>query len=244
MGLGIFASGYVSNQTTAVVVSGATTFLVDSTDEGFAQTLTGFFVKATNAESLSVVETTSKTGAQFTIPSEAQVGDLCLVVQYSFNNASTELPTKVIPAGFTEISDVTQDAGNEFRTTCIFKSVVTADPGTSITGMNAESDTKFVLTYRPNSSATYSFGDVNTSSTQGGFNGFTINLPSDTDASDTNPIIVIGVKTNRDDSSAEEATLTGSDDFTATLYRQGESSRDAARVGYYVGNQGRYVQNP
>jgi len=147
-------------------VSNATTFTVDTTDEGFAQTLTSFFIKATGASTISLVHLRVKNG-EFTfiqaegddgaggthtvVSGEIQVGDVVVLVDYAFNNTSTALPTKVIPSGFTEISDAPFDASNEFRTVCSFKVMTTDDidaDGTTLQGMNAESETKWLYVFR------------------------------------------------------------------------------------------------
>jgi hypothetical protein len=144
-------------------VSNATTFTVDTTDEGFAQTLTSFFIKATGASTFSLRLLKAKNSVTFTIPADGadgsadsdtvvagttSAGDVILLVDYAFNNTSNDLPTKVIPSGFTEISDAPFDAGNEFRVVCSFKTMTADDQGTTFTGMNAESDTKWIYVFR------------------------------------------------------------------------------------------------
>ena len=232
--LGIMASAhkFISG------ITGATHFTLDTTDEGAAQTLTGFFVKATNATSLEPIYFFSNVGTTFRIPSSASAGDLCVVVQYSYNNQLTTFPDKVIPTGFTEITTTEFNAGNEFRVVFMFKSIVSGDIDTEVTGMNGESDTKFVLILRPETSATYSFGGVESGAGSGNISAQNIILPSDSNASDTEPLVIVGVKTTRDDADVEDAEFTGSDEFFKSIHKRSENSKDASRMAYYISPNG------
>jgi hypothetical protein len=144
-------------------VSNATTFTVDTTDEGFAQTLTSFFVKATGASTISLVnlrvvnfhnielrpqgdDGSSKGGT--VVAGTINVGDVMVLVTYAFNNTSEDLPTKVIPSGFTEISDAPFDANNEFRVVCSFKTHESSDYGRTISTMQGESETNWLYIFR------------------------------------------------------------------------------------------------
>ena len=144
-------------------VSNATTFSVDTTDEGNAQTLTSFFIKATGASTFTLRLLKVKNTVSFGIPSDGSdgssdsdtvvsgttaAGDVILLVDYAFNNTSTALPTKVTPSGFTEISDAPLNSANEFRVVCSFKTMTSDDQGVSFTGMNAESETKWIYVFR------------------------------------------------------------------------------------------------
>lgn len=236
MAFGIISSAKVFY---GALVAGSTTFTVDTVDDGFAQTLSSFFLKAANSTSLEFIYLFPSLGSTFKIPSVAQVGDLCVVVQYSYNDVSEDFPTKVIPTGFTEISDAPFDAGNEFRVVSMYKAIASGDINTTVTGMDGEGDTKFVFIFRPETTATYSFGSVNTAGDQGDISAQTVTLPSNTVSSDQNPIIVFGIKSTRDDSVEEAASLTGSDTFTNTIHKRSETSTDSSRVGFYLSQNGK-----
>ena len=90
---------------------------------------------------------------------------------------------------------------------------------------------------------TYTVGSVNTNASASDIAAQTVTLPSNADNSDSAPIIVVGVKTNRDDSSAETATFVNQSNFTRTDYKEGVNSNDAGRVGIFIGNNGRGVSN-
>lgn len=144
-------------------VSNATTFTVDTTDEGFAQTLTSFFVKATGASTISLVNLRvvnfhsiglfaqgedGSTRNGMVVTGTINVGDVIVLVTYAFNNASTSLPTKVIPSGFTEISDAPFNQNNEFRVVCSFKTHEANDYERVISTMQGESETNWIYTFR------------------------------------------------------------------------------------------------
>ena len=236
--LGIMASSI----SVVAGVSGATTFTVDTPDEGFAQQLGSFFMKFANAGSISVFSEEREIGTTINYPANMADDDVAVLFQCSFNNTSNSLPTKVIPTGFTEIDDITLDTGNEFRVVSAYKKALSTDSSTTITGMNAESDVKFLFIIRGTSNPTVSVGSTNKESSTGSdISSQTVTLPSNSDSSDTEPIMVFAVKQSRNDDPLNDfAGLTGSDGFTNELYRQSQSSRDANRVGYYLNNNGRY----
>lgn len=235
--LGIMASSI----SVVAGVSGATTFTVDTPDEGFAQLLGSFFMKFANAGSISVFYESRNSGATTDLPANILDNDVAVYIQCSFNNTSTDLPTKVIPTGFTEIDDITLDAGNEFRIVSAYKKLESTDSSTTITGMNSESDVKFIHIIRGTNNPTVSVGSTNKEATQGDSSAQTVTLPANSNSSDTEPIMVFAVKQSRNDDPLNDfAGLTGSDGFTNELYRQSETSRDANRVGYYLNNNGRY----
>ncbi len=222
-------------------VSGATTFTIDTPDEGFAQQLGSFFMKFANAGSISVFSETRGSGTTIDYPASMADNDVAVLFQCSFNDASTSFPTKVVPTGFTEIDDLTFDAGNEFRVVSAYKKVLSTDSGATITGMNGESDVKFLFIIRGTSNPTVSVGSVNKESGQGDLSAQTVTLPANSNSSDTEPIMVFAVKQSRNNDPLNDfAGLTGSDGFTQELYRQSEDSNDANRVGYYLNNDGRY----
>lgn len=222
-------------------VSGATTFTVDTPDEGFAQQLGSFFMKFANAGSISVFSETRIAGTTIDYPASMADNDVAVLFQCSFNNTSTSLPNKVVPTGFTEIDDITFDTGNEFRIVSAYRKAESTDSGTTITGMESESDVKFLYIIRPTSNPTISVGSTNKESGNGDLSAQTVTLPSNSDSSDTEPIMVFAVKQSRNDDPLNDfAGLTGSDGFTQEMYRQSEGSRDANRVAYYLNNDGRY----
>tara|TARA_R100000951_G_scaffold17399_1_gene13834 strand:+ start:910 stop:2478 length:1569 start_codon:yes stop_codon:yes gene_type:complete len=235
--LGIMASSV----SVVAGVSGATTFTVDTPDEGFAQQLGSFFMKFANAGSISVFSENREAGTTIDYPASMADNDVAVLFQCSFNNASTSFPTKVIPTGFTEIDDLTFNASNEFRVVSAYKKALSTDSSTTITGMNSESDVKFLFIIRGTSNPTVSVGSINSESGNGNLSAQTVTLPSNSNSSDTDPIMVFAVKQSRNDDPLNDfAGLTGSDGFTQELYRQSEGSDDANRVGYYLNNNGRY----
>lgn len=100
----------------------------------------------------SVVATATSTVGTITIPSSgAAAGDIAILFDSSRDSGSgSDIPTKVIPAGWTELATDTGTAngGNGFRTTICCKVLAGGDLGASITGQNANANAKQMLVLR------------------------------------------------------------------------------------------------
>ena len=89
-----------------------------------------------------IASATSDDSATVTVPASAAVGDLAVLFDYG---TETPLPTKVVPAGYTEATDVT---GVQTRLTVSYKVLESGDPGNDITGMDTFPNNKAIVVVR------------------------------------------------------------------------------------------------
>ena len=107
--------------------------------------------KSTGAQGLTFVSSATSTGSTIVIPSNAAVGDLAVLCDISTN--SVGYPTLVYPTGWTAIVDDYSYFPSGTTAALSRKTLVSGDPGATITGMlGASEDSKALFVFRPNTS--------------------------------------------------------------------------------------------
>lgn len=224
----------------SILGGGSTSFTVDAVDEGNQASLGSFFIKAEGAGSLSIADITTVQKHYASLPSGRQSGDIAIIFNSAFNNSSTDIPTTVVPSGFTQVAVTDIDAGNEFKTVVSFKVLDGTENSTQNT-MNAEHEANITYLIRPSSTITSTtVGSVNT------FEGNT-NPPAQTvDLSSVgnHPVIVGAFRDVRSASPVSDmASLTGSDGFTFEQTSENQTdtnSRQLSRAAIYINDNGVY----
>lgn len=105
---------------------------------------------STNFTQLYQTSVTS-TSATITIPSSAQIGDIAVLFDVAYNSTSTA-PTSVTPSGFSSLQTPigTSAITPATKTAIWYKTLVSGDPGSSLTGMSGTTSTqKLLIIYRP-----------------------------------------------------------------------------------------------
>ncbi len=131
-----------------------------------------------STNTVSCVSTGASSSSTINIPSGVTTGDTVVLVDQALSSTST--PTAVTPSGFTSI--LTQSGGTYGRYNISYKVITDpADAGTTLTGMNGDTNKKIILVFRGSRgySRTTSGSDVSS----GGFN--TTATPSSVTVSDT-----------------------------------------------------------
>jgi hypothetical protein len=88
------------------------------------------------------------TTSTITIPATAAIGDIAIIFDYGYIT-STTAPTAVTPTNWTSIASVSNTTSPSQRLNVSYKTLVSGDPGSSITGVNTTSMRKIILIYRP-----------------------------------------------------------------------------------------------
>lgn len=130
---------------------GATgTYTTSSAVLGTAGSAGAVFVRypIETAFAVNYVTSANSTTNTITIPASAQVGDIAILIDYGYLT-STTAPTTVIPSGWTSIVTASNTTSPAQRSCISYKTLVSGDPGASITGMNTTNMRKTMLIYRP-----------------------------------------------------------------------------------------------
>ena len=102
--------------------------------------------------SFTYVGAGTSTAVTVTIPATAAVGDLAILYD-NVQNSSSTIPTSVTPAGWTAVrSDTVYDSSFpiSFRCNVSIKILTSGEPGSTVTGMNAQYNDKQILVFRHN----------------------------------------------------------------------------------------------
>lgn len=98
--------------------------------------------------SLSFVASAVANAANITIPASAAVGDLAVLFDYAFTVGTT--PADAVPSGWTSLVTASKSDGfNDARMTCSYKVLAGGEPGSSVTGLNSDSENKVMLVFHP-----------------------------------------------------------------------------------------------
>lgn len=115
-----------------------------------------------------VTSNTAEDVTSITIPAEAQVGDIAVLLSYCRGLASTGGNA---PAGWTKITDLTQGSSSTgIRALAAYKVLVSGDPGSTITGLiyGGQAEAQHVRIYRKYDPGNVGSGvQVSTPSAQG-----------------------------------------------------------------------------
>ena len=109
---------------------------------------------STLSKTFTFVASATSTTSTISIPAISSVGDFAVL----FDSATDILftPNTVVPSGWSSISNVSEvefSPLETIRSIVSYKSLVSGDPGSSITGMNAGffgTDRKIIMVFRPN----------------------------------------------------------------------------------------------
>lgn len=153
--------------------------------------LSKMLIRAAGGPTLAYVTKATSTSSTITIPATANIGDIAILLDYGFNTTTT-IPTNVVPTNWTSIT--TKSWANTYygqRITVSYKKLVSGDPGTSITGINANYiDEKQMLVFRPSKAiATITIAGLISLN-------FSTNPDIQTVATQTPSYIVLGCATN------------------------------------------------
>ena len=113
-------------------------------------------------KNFTFVASATSTTSTISIPASSNVGDFAVLFDSS---RDVFTPITVVPSGWSSISNVSESnilSLSSIRSIVSYKSLVSGDPGSSITGMDAGlfgTDRKIIMVFRPN------FSVQNTSNT-------------------------------------------------------------------------------
>ncbi len=129
-----------------------------------------------STNTVSCVSTGASSSSTINIPSGVTTGDTVVLVDQALSSTST--PTAVTPSGFTSM--LTQSGGTYGRYNISYKVITNpADAGTTLTGMNGDTNKKIILVFRGSRGYSRTTSNIST----GGFN--TTATPSSVTVSDT-----------------------------------------------------------
>jgi hypothetical protein len=166
---------------------------------------------------LSYVTYATTTSQTLTIPATSQVGDIAVYVNRATGIIST--PTEVVPSGWTSVSNVT---ATYTRSIIAYKILVSGNPGSSITVMNATYDSTVMFIFRP----TTTISSLSNASLNG--QGTDSDPTAQTVSAQSTPYIVIGA-------CGSNATCSFNSSWpTATQIIN--STGCYVRLGYYIFN--------
>ena len=173
--------------------------------------------------SLSHVASASSSTPDITIPVAAAEYDFAVLFDYGANGSGE--PSNTIPSGW--LSAVTGGDGSNARIAMRYKMLGPSDPGATVTGIDAETDDKLMLIFRPNVQlTTVTPTDMVAKMTSNNPSSQTINA-----SGATTPLIVVGCGMKYADTMSFS---TESPSFDAT-----ETSADQdALAGYSIYNIG------
>lgn len=193
-----------------------------------------FFISSNELTDFTLVDSSIDTsGANFTFPSDVEVGDFLMVIDFCGNNTSTA-PTSVTPAGFTlytSETDVDDDSG---RLNISYKYADGTEGGNTLTGMDDSYESKLSLVFRPNRGVTSDDLVDTDSDISQGLNP-SVSL---TDSGDTTPSITLFLATYFDNNTPTRTTTptvttsfenTSGCDFWAGVYIR---NADDAEAGF------------
>lgn len=106
-------------------------------------------------KNFTFVASATSTTNTISIPASSNVGDFAVLFDSSINSSFTP-PSTVVPSGWSSISNVSGTNSiipfiyTSIRSIVSYKSLVSGNPGSSITGMNATTDRKIIMVFRPN----------------------------------------------------------------------------------------------
>lgn len=113
--------------------------------------------KAASIDAVVIASQVFSTGGTITIPSDAQVGDICLIMH---SGGSITTPATVTPSGFTNILNVTGSTTFvKVRAIASWKLLVSGDAGDTVSVINSTSESARLILFRrstPITSATIS----------------------------------------------------------------------------------------
>jgi hypothetical protein len=99
---------------------------------------------------ITKISTVTASSSTITVMSNVQAGDLLVLFDYGFNFSGASI-TNVIPSGFTSIGTVTENnLDNNIRATMSYKIATGTESGTTLTGINSNSETKILILFRGN----------------------------------------------------------------------------------------------
>lgn len=107
------------------------------------------------SKTFTFVASATSTTSTISIPASSSVGDFVVLFDSSRDNIF-DPPSTVVPTGWSLISNVSESnilSLSSIRSIVSYKSLVSGDPGSSITGMNAGffgTDRKIIMVFRPN----------------------------------------------------------------------------------------------
>lgn len=106
-------------------------------------------------KNFTFVASATSTTSTISIPASSSVGDFAVLFDSSTNSSFTPTST-VVPSGWSSISNVSETNSiipfiyTSIRSIVSYKSLVSGNPGSSITGMNGTTDRKIIMVFRPN----------------------------------------------------------------------------------------------
>ena len=145
------------------------------------------FSPVARVTTLSLFGSATAFGPTVTAPASILAGDFMILADYAYNNDN--LPTNVVPSGFTQIVTTGFEPADGARVTTSYKIATGSEGSTSITGMNNESEGKCLYVFRGNAPITSV--SVSTPNAQG--TGGDPTAQSVLAGSGTPPLIVFGV---------------------------------------------------
>jgi hypothetical protein len=115
----------------------------------------GFAVVGGGPTTLTFVNSTISNAATIAVHADALQGDLAVLFDISWT-AGAGVPTEVVPSTWTlcTTSSIQDAASNDTRLVASYKVLGAAPGGTSITGMDATSDNKIMMIFRPDAAIT------------------------------------------------------------------------------------------
>lgn len=189
---------------------------------------------------LSFIASATSTTSTLTLPGSGngvQAGDIAILFDHARNSDNSNLPTNVVPSGWTQLAAHSGTANsNGFRLTVSYKQLVSGDLAASITGMNDNQLRKVVLVVRPTKTPT-------AITYQSGSSDFTAGNPAtntQTPTAGTEPVISYGFM-----AAANAQSLTGGG--TQISWNSGDAIIDytifnsgASAIGYDCGDSGNW----
>lgn len=107
---------------------------------------------------VTFIGSATSTTNTITLPASSKVGDFAILFDFSFNSGAALLagvPSAVVPSGWTNLYNNTLGPaailGGSFYgiRSLISYRILTSDGSSTITGMNADADSKIILVFRP-----------------------------------------------------------------------------------------------
>lgn len=171
---------------------------------------------------LEFVDSRAVKTASIAMPAASAVGNLAVLFDFA-RNASSSVPSEVVPSGWTKLAGDTDPSGSNANRSCVsYKVLGAGDIGATITGMSGSTTAKIIVVFTcPKTPAVSNWGAQNASTTPA-----SRSLPA---SSIGKPLIVFGMLSAQSSSnwsfstasppfSAEIATATGSSPFMRVGY--------------------------